>query len=600
MQKGITLKALFRPKNGKIRIIGGYRYMYISKIKIDKFRAYKAGFELPLKKGVTIISGQNGIGKSTILALLTNSSELKTYKTVDGKPFRGEFQDIILFDEISDKAVLEDDKSEKPSTTITFSERPQLDSYPSQVTYRSTIQKGKNTKVTYKETDKIDVEQSKNGEPVHLYQKISTTKYYKRFRFIPVKDATKHNEAKIQWPVLYLGLSRAYPTGESTKAMRNTLPSSVQNEISKEYKYIMGNTSKNEILEFENLTLDNHFKNAGIVTNEYSGISNSSGQNDLTQILLAVKSFEELSKDSSYSYHGGLLAIDEMDVTLHSAAQNKLLDFLVKKSKELNLQIIATTHSISLLEHAADLINLKHPVNIEYLTTDYSDNNEVKNMKNPSPDFFRNNLADLYINSSTISEPITAITEDSVARWFITLLIRISKAKELNQIYFLDIDMDWQRLTKLAANGGRQFKDMLFFVDADVRFDEKDYTKFQEITEFSTSGIENENIFFLPGNKSIEQMLWEYVQSLSANDTFFLMPTMVRSNRNKATIINHGPHSEDYSGDMKEKAKIKLWFKDNRVFMDQLVQRWASDDKNKDSVADFINKLRGAYNRLIK
>lgn len=575
--------------------------MYISKIKINKFRAYKTGFEMPLKKGLTIISGQNGIGKSTILALLANSSELKTYRTIDGKPFRGDFQDIILFDEISDKAVLENDKSEKPSATITFDERPQSDDYPEQVTYRSTLQNGKNTKTTYLVTDIVDEHQSDTNKTVYLYKKVSKTKFYKRFRFIPVKDTNKHNEAKIEWPVLYLGLSRAYPTGESAKAVHNTLPNSIQNEISEQYKRIMGNDTEEEILEFENLTLDNHFKNAGIVTGEYSGISNSSGQNDLSQILLAVKSFEELANNPSYSYHGGLLAIDEMDVTLHSAAQNRLLDFLLKKSEELNLQIVATSHSITLLEHTADLHQIKENlINIYYLTTDYSENNMVKALENPDPAFFRNNLADLYINNTIVTEPITAFTEDVVARWFIKLLIQVSKAKELNEINFLDIDIDWIKLSKLAANGGRRFKDMLFFIDADVKSNADDYEKFQEITGSSTSGIEGENIFFIPGDNSIEKMLWNYLQSLNADDPFFCTPEMIKGNRTKKAIISHGPQSEDYHGGMKEKAKIKLWFRNNRIFMDQLAERWAADDKNKDNVDKFINNLRGAYNRLIK
>ena len=570
--------------------------MYINKIKINKFRAYKSEFNLEFKKGVTLISGQNGIGKSTILALLVNSSELKSYKTIDNQPYRGDFKDIILFDSIADAAVLSSDTDEKPSSTISFSERPNDVNYPQEVTYRSTLQKRQINKVTYKKITDKSVDQR------DLYIKEVTKAEEKRFRFIPHKDKNKTNEAKIEWPVLYLGMSRTYPTGEGKSAVKNTLPDNIQDDITQEYQEIMSlKLSPDANLKMENITLDKIFKNAGIVTNDYSSISNSSGQNDLSKILLAVKSFEKLSLDLAENYHGGLLAIDEVDVTLHPAAQNRLLDFLIKKSQELNLQIVCTTHSVTLLEHASYLNHYKKPVNISYLTADFSDDHVVSSISNPDVDFFRNNLSDIYVSNTLISEPVNVFTEDSVAQWFVKELMKFKDSSiGVNDFNFIDTDMDWQHLSKLAANGGQKFKNMIFLLDADVISDEKNYEKFKEITNLSPSGIEGENIFFIPGNDSIEKMMWCYIKTLPADDRFFTSPEMMRANRTKSNVIDHGPDSKEYENINKENVKLKKWFNNNRTFMTSLLQRWISDPKNEKNVIDFLNKLQAAYHRMKK
>ena len=47
-----------------------------------------------------------------------------------------------------------------------------------------------------------------------------------------------------------------------------------------------------------------------------------------------------------------MLLIDELDATLHAYAQDRLLRLLCNVSEELGLQVIATTHSLWMLEKA--------------------------------------------------------------------------------------------------------------------------------------------------------------------------------------------------------------------------------------------------------
>ncbi|MBG1279471.1 AAA family ATPase [Lactococcus lactis] len=51
--------------------------MWAKKIELHDFRAFENFFEMDLAKNITCISGHNGIGKSTILAVLNNCGELK-------------------------------------------------------------------------------------------------------------------------------------------------------------------------------------------------------------------------------------------------------------------------------------------------------------------------------------------------------------------------------------------------------------------------------------------------------------------------------------------------------------------------------------------
>ena len=90
-------------------------------------------------------------------------------------------------------------------------------------------------------------------------------------------------------------------------------------------------------------------KGIGINTDKYSSITNSAGQDNIGQIIMAIMSFRKLKKEYK-GYKGGLLLIDEIEATLHPIAQIKLLDFLYRACKELNLQVVFTTHSVALLE----------------------------------------------------------------------------------------------------------------------------------------------------------------------------------------------------------------------------------------------------------
>lgn len=66
----------------------------ITKINLNKFRQFE-NKEFNIAPYLTILSGFNGTGKSTLLAILANSCELKNFKTLKNSTFRADISDIL-------------------------------------------------------------------------------------------------------------------------------------------------------------------------------------------------------------------------------------------------------------------------------------------------------------------------------------------------------------------------------------------------------------------------------------------------------------------------------------------------------------------------
>ena len=72
-----------------------------------------------------------------------------------------------------------------------------------------------------------------DGIPVEPISFRTTWQNVNRFRIIPKKTPNRNTEMKIEWPTLYLGLSRLYPIGESEEA--STYDSQLSEEQKREF-----------------------------------------------------------------------------------------------------------------------------------------------------------------------------------------------------------------------------------------------------------------------------------------------------------------------------------------------------------------------------
>lgn len=562
--------------------------MYISKLDIKNFRAFEGEYIFEFVKGVNCLSGHNATGKSTILAILSNCGELKKKdgEQLNGKAFRGEYSQLIKGDVNKDKT--------GDVCKLYFDDLPKLNEdksnpFVNELSFRATYQNGKMTK----RVEKL-IDPDKN-----LYEitKKDIILNNERYRLIPKKIKNiRETEKKLNWPIIYLGLSRLFPVGESESLTQTLIKTEYDEEISNKHREIL--SSKDNYLSLANVETDvTQKRGVGFDTEKYSYKANSSGQDNLGQILLALYSFENLKKTYEY-YSGGLLLIDELDATLHPAAQNRLLDFLVKKSQELELQVFFTTHSQTLLEHINkrnDRVPKSQKVSNHYLN---NSRGRIELKIDPPTKFVKNNLQETYSGMSS-SNRIVIITEDDIGRWFLNKILEKNNFKYGSNIFMPEIFIGWTQLIKLIKNDYSTFKNHLIFLDPDLSYKDNraQLNDLLSGTEYKNHiNKDNGNIFFVELDKNIEKVFYDYLFSLNQNDKFFYDPYIEDIGLNYDSLRNAGPNTNLYDNKDKELDKIKAWFNDNKYIVDVAFNYWYEAENNK--LEAFYKKFNTAFNRL--
>ncbi|WP_297609794.1 AAA family ATPase [uncultured Sutterella sp.] len=155
---------------------------------------------------ITIFSGRNSTGKSTLLGMIANSGELKKADGVTylKRPFRAEFGEIFKGSQQFDKQ-----GSDRFTVVLNNAEGEEIDKRTFRTAWQATERARKAKKG-------IIVSSNGNVTQSSSLKNIEQLKAEKRFRVIPEKKSKeKKSEAKFKYPILYLGLSRLFPIGES-------------------------------------------------------------------------------------------------------------------------------------------------------------------------------------------------------------------------------------------------------------------------------------------------------------------------------------------------------------------------------------------------
>lgn len=521
--------------------------MRIVSLKINKFRAFTDA-EFIIGKNITVLSGSNAVGKSTILGLLGNSCELKADK---GKPilqaaFRCEWGELFKM---------------SPSFDATSSNVASI-SYEgdSELKYRITWQQ--------------------NGT---------------RGRLIPVTTTASGStsNAKKEHPSLYLGLSRLYPLGESTIAS-NTTPTTVDVDSTSfldTYRKIL--SIYDDIQSVNQVTVDVSKRTPiGVNTTKYDYLTNSAGQDNLAQILLAVESFKKLKLDRGEDYQGGLLLIDEIDAALHPSAQNKLFNYLYEWSKKLDLQVVFTTHSLSLLDHARliaepmrSLDGAPKPIEIYFLSRA---NNEPTPtiIRSPEPLLYRNLLQETVAFRS--AQKIKLISEDEEARWLLRHLLPTTILDKLN---LLNTTIGYSEVLSLSKCDPTYFNTRIIVLDGDIK------SKKSTMSTINTQNLSGHYIYTLPSKESIEASVLSFLQSASQASTDYFsqhicLITGLTYNKFKDIDLNA------YQRRGKKRDKMKAWFNEYKALFDEsnLFEYWKREhedecNKLKEDIKNAINEI---------
>ncbi|MFZ8764753.1 ATP-dependent nuclease [Enterococcus diestrammenae] len=533
--------------------------MWIRSVTIHDFRAFQNELKIELSPNITCISGHNGIGKSTILAVLSNCGELKKEDAthINGSLFRGEFSDIIVgdreYDTTGDKAVL------------TFQDVPR-----------------KSEKDIWVESLRFRA----------LFQK-------ERYRLIPKKiPGIRDTESKLKWPTFYLGLSRLYPVGEARTKAKKSLPKDIESELIKLHTSILS-LNFGDNLHARSIDIQETPKlKTGFKSDQYSDTANSSGQDNVGQIILSVLSFKLLKEKNPENYHGGILLIDELDATLHPAAQRKLFDYLFEQSVDLKLQIVFTTHSLSLLEYITQTRiknNNTRQIKVSYLRRL---SNGINEKENPSKVFFVNDLTDTYTGAITRTNKVKVLTEDGTARWFLEELFAFENYSP--SIDMLNINISWSHVINLITSDIETFKNYITVLDPDLNKTDK-LVQLKGMIQGYPLTIDEQlsNIFILPGESpdfpNIEQMMWNYVSSIPDTHDFFEDPVISENNWSQRIVLQNGIHSSIYDT-FTDQMKYKKWFEDNKYFISILMKYWVKD--NRDKVNLFVNNFKSTFGKI--
>jgi len=552
------------------------------KIQIKDFRLFHDQTIL-LGQYLTVLSGRNSTGKSTILGMIANSGELKKKDgvTYSSRAFRAEFSELF-------KGSRQFDNIGADRFTITMCDENGIET-----DYRS-FRTAWQTKDKFRKKQQTRITDTE--EFVEVSDKLEREPYEERFRVIPFKklEGGKKTEAKFNYPVLYLGLSRLFPIGESQGCAISSKRISFKSEehqkwFVEKYKSIL--SMQSDVQEVTNYSIGETDKKSGIgvSTDSYDYLTNSSGQDNLGQILLALLSFKKLKEEQRNLWQGGILLIDEIDATLHPAAQSKLISLLTQEARSNRIQVVVTTHSLSFLRdickqtaynnHDEAVNNM---IELYYLT---NANRKLEIKRNPP---FTEIESDLMIISAVQNCNKTKLyTEDAEARWFLKYLV----PDYLMYVEELDITIGCDQLINLYAADLQYFGNTLIVFDGDVS--EKQLSKIPKGMRESLG-----NILKLPGEKSPEEVLYDYLLSLGPNHDFWSSGAQ-RVCFTWDYFNEHGPESKDYSQE-KDREKYKQWFKDHRQFFEsiRLMDFWKKD--NPALVEKFRYDFRIAHNQIAK
>lgn len=284
----------------------------LKKLHIEKFRALD-NVEVEFGDAITVVCGKNGTSKSSILGIAAQifsfekdyaSGEDISFRQIAGSTFKSQYSEHFrisnTFDQPGSMAVninLHDGYTDQGATA-----KLEL------------MKRGKSPRPVVRNNSTV-----KKGE-----------------------NASRN----FTHPVIFLSLKRLYPIAD------------------RDYKVIDFDYLNQHKQEFIGLTNELLNRQSSLATGTEGTISSavshgdnydqesvSAGEDNAGQIILALMSFRKL-KEEYAGYKGGLLLIDEADAGLFPTAQVNLLKMLDRECKDLNLQVVMTSHSPTLIEYA--------------------------------------------------------------------------------------------------------------------------------------------------------------------------------------------------------------------------------------------------------
>lgn len=502
----------------------------LKKIIIEKFRALN-NVEVEFGDYITVICGKNGTSKSSILGIAAQifsfeknyvtGASLRDFKQISGKGFKSQYKEHIR---ISEKF----DVPGSLSASILLHE-----GYTDQVATASLELMTR----TDDETRKI--------LPRPVIRKNSTS--------------TGNASRNFTHPVIFLSLKRLFPIADRDyKAI--------------DFDYLK--THEQEFIALTNELLNRSSTQAtgthGTITSavahgdNYNHESVSAGEDNAGQIIMALLSFKKLKTEYA-DYKGGLLLIDEADAGLFPTAQVNLLKIFGRECRKLNLQVVMTSHSPVMIEYAYEQSRHEHSKKFKtvYLSNTYGSVQVIQDWS------WAKISADIHTRTVSAGPkvtlpPINVYFEDKEAEDFFDALMNRQPIRKFanqmsgikmgctNYVYLLD-----KKVPEFIANS-------VVCLDADVKS--------------LIKGKEFKTVVLLPGDLPPDQLIFEHLYNLPAEDAFWqnalLFDREVFTNAARGTInelkitgiqVDLNERIQAYKGALVKRDIFKNFYKGDEV-----------------------------------
>ena len=295
---------------------------------VENFRSFH-DVKFGVGRKITVISGQNGVGKSSLVSLIASGSGLNRKATL-GKNFQPEFYSYFNVD-----------SNENYFDYVLYLK------YASGSTSKSVVKK-----LTFKD----DTATNRGIRIIPRTSNYGLETSYKQAQKDAYETFSVGGAARIPLPTIYLSISRLYPLGER----RDTVTVTPIKKTNKLYQ----NEVDAKFREWYNLVIPGSIKSDALLSRiekktssraslhmdmeRTPTLSQSVGQDNIGNIVSALVDVYILSKQSDYT--GAIICIDEIEVSLHPDTQLRLLSLLDKLADELDIQFIVSTHSLTILK----------------------------------------------------------------------------------------------------------------------------------------------------------------------------------------------------------------------------------------------------------
>lgn len=437
----------------------------LKKLKIEKFRALN-NVEIEFGSHITVICGKNGTSKSSILGIAAQifsfekdyvKDESLSYRQITGGDFKSQYRDHFRISDTFD--------------------------IPGSMKVDIELQDGYTNQTA---TAKLELmRRGKSPRPVVRNNSVAVGNKSRNFTH----------------PVIFLSLKRLYPIANREY---NVIDSAYLNTHSKKF---IGLT--NELLNRSSSRAtgtEGTISSAVAHGDNYDQESVSAGEDNAGQIVLAIMSFRKLKEDYP-DYKGGLLLIDEADAGLFPTAQINLLKMLDRECKDLNIQVVMTSHSPTLIEYAFEQSQTyRNRYKTVYLSNTYGDVQIMQNMSWPqiSADI---NTRTIAASPKSSLPKINIYFEDKEGfDLFKTIMNRQPLKKFTNPL--ADITLGCSNYIQLIQKKVTEFSERsIVCLDADVAQ--------------SIHGKKLKTVLLLPGHLPPDQLIFEYLYNLPLDHTFW-------------------------------------------------------------------------------